>query len=178
MRKMDKANLKEKEMSIFSSVLTKVADIATGGIADKAIDAVKEYFPPDLSPEQKANIELKMKNIELEYQRMVENALVEASESLNKRIAINEGTAKDLLALPIIGRILLFCRGAQRPIWGFGVLYMDYMVYSGAWSLKEGQEASAFWVINLLVLGFLFGERTVKNLTPLILGFMGRVGKT
>jgi len=37
----------------------------------------------------------------------------------------------------------------------------------GRWQLSEQQE-SALWVINFLVLGFLFGERAVQNVAPLI----------
>jgi hypothetical protein len=52
---------------------------------------------------------------------------------------------------------------------------MDFMVFSGQWPLTGSttQNAansldlqSAFWVINFLVLGFLFGERAMRNVMP------------
>ncbi len=78
-----------------------------------------------------------------------------------------EGTEKDLLQIPVLGRIMLFLRGCQRPIWGFVILYIDLCVFSGKWELTEGSTTeSAFWVVNALVLGFLFSERAVKNVMP------------
>ena len=37
------------------------------------------------------------------------------------------------------------------------------------------QQQTAMIVINILVLGFLFGERTIKNLEPLIIKVFGKV---
>ena len=85
-----------------------------------------------------------------------------------------------------LGRIVIFLRGAQRPIWGYFVLVMDIMVFSGRWNLVKLAEQtktasmvdiqSAFWIINFLVLGFLFGERAVKNVMPLLQKQMGGGG--
>lgn len=158
-------------MSIVTSIIDKVAGIATGGLAEKAFDTVKAYFPPDLTPDQQAEIKAKLQALEIEKYRVISAAMNDAEQGINERVSMYEGTAKDLLALPIIGRVILFARGAQRPIWGFAVLYMDYMVYSGKWTLGQGSESDAFWLINMLVLGFLFGERSIKNLEPMISSF-------
>lgn len=57
----------------------------------------------------------------------------------------------------------------QRPIWGFALLYIDLKVFSGAWSMTpDSQTESAFWLLNLLILGFLFGERAVRNVMPMV----------
>jgi hypothetical protein len=88
----------------------------------------------------------------------------EADREFNARIRDLEGTAADLKSLPVLGNIMLFLRGSQRPIWGFCTLFLDYQVYSGAWKLTSGtQQEAAFYIINFLVLGFLFGERAVQN---------------
>ena len=51
------------------------------------------------------------------------------------------------------------------------------MWFMGRWQLNPQQE-SALWVINFLVLGFLFGERAVQNVAPLIAEIMAkRAGK-
>jgi len=98
----------------------------------------------------------------------VNDNLADAEKTLNKRIAQQEGTAKDLLQLPVIGRLVLFLRGLQRPVWGFFVMYIDYLWFTTPVTYTE-QQQTALMLINILVLGFLFGERTLKNLEPLIL---------
>ncbi|AUR87804.1 hypothetical protein NVP1104O_54 [Vibrio phage 1.104.O._10N.286.49.A12] len=149
-------------------MLDKLASILTGGLADTVMSGIKAYFPPDMSDEQKASVSLELQRIELEKQASVNKAVADAEKSINERIAISEGTAKDLMALPIVGRLLIFARGAQRPVWGFSTMYADYMWFSGQWSGLTQQQESSLWVINLLVLGFLFGERAVQNVAPLI----------
>lgn len=93
-----------------------------------------------------------------------------------------EGTAKDLMAIPVLGHIMLFLRGAQRVIWGFGALWMTFMVLSGSWSfsmtvqgpagdtlaVSDTQKMFLFICIDLLVLATLFGERALRNLLPII----------
>lgn len=149
-------------------MLDKLASILTGGLADTVMSGITKYFPPDMSDEQKASVNLELQRIELEKQASVNKAVADAEKSINERIAISEGTAKDLMALPIVGRLLIFARGAQRPVWGFSTMYADYMWFSGQWSGLTQQQESSLWVINLLVLGFLFGERAVQNVAPLI----------
>ena len=148
----------------------KLASFLTGGLADKAYKVVKDYFPPDMSDEQKAQVKLQLEKLQLEKQVEANRALLDAEKSVNERVAQLEGTAKDLLGMPVIGRVVLFARGCQRPAWGFGVMYADLMWFSGQWVDMTQQQESALWVINLLVLGFLFGERAVKNVAPLLVG--------
>ena len=100
--------------------------------------------------------------------------LADAERQVTERISLLEGTATDLRSVPIIGPIMLFMRGAQRPVWGFAVLYADMMWFSGKWGVMTPQQESALWVINLLVLGFIFGERAVANLAPVISDMMSR----
>ena len=131
-------------------------------------DGLMSYFPPDMSPQQKAELELRVGS--LLHQKEVEMAKIsnEAVESLNRRIKEQEGTAKDLLALPVLGRLVLFLRGLQRPAWGFATMYMDNKWFFGDGEFTERQQL-AMIIVNTLVLGFLFGERAVKNLEPLII---------
>lgn len=94
---------------------------------------------------------------------------LQAEQEFNLRVKDLEGTAKDLNQAGWIGRVVLFLRGAQRPLWGYFVAVMDFMVFSGKWNIVDNQQLeSAFWIINFLVLGFLFGERAVKNVAPLV----------
>ncbi|GAB6043318.1 hypothetical protein [Endothiovibrio diazotrophicus] len=148
--------------------INKIADVATGGLADTVLDAVKTYLPPSMSATEKSNLKLALEKLAMERERNTAAAITEAERVINERIAQYEGTASDLRAIPIIGPILIFVRGCQRPVWGLSTLYMDLQVFSGAWAVDEQRLMSALWIINLLVLGFLFGERAVKNLAPLI----------
>lgn len=163
------SNIFDKLIGVATGVATGGASDAVGGIAGAILDTVKAYLPPDMSPEKKAEMALAVQAQAFQHEKDVMAAANDAEKEVNDRIALYEGTASDLKSLPIVGPVMLFARGAQRPIWGFACLYMDYQVFSGAWKLEAGtQVAGAFYVINFLVLGFLFGERAVKNVAPFI----------
>lgn len=100
---------------------------------------------------------------ELEMQR----AEIEADKEFNSRIKQLEGTAKDLLQAGWMGKVVLFFRGAQRPAWGWGVLIFDWLYFTNRIEMG-GDGEKLLYVINLLVLGFLFGERALKNVAPLV----------
>lgn len=164
------------------SWLSKIADTLTGGLAGTILDTVKAYIPPGMTPQQEADLKLSLERLELEKQKEVNKAVADAEKAINARIAEYEGTASDLKAIPIIGPILIFARGAQRPVWGFATLYFDFLWFTGDLgmlaqdgirTLTEKQEVGLI-VINFLVLGFLFGERAVKNLIPIISQYMGK----
>jgi len=148
--------------------LAKVTEILGGSIFKEIKEGVMSYFPPDLSPLQKAEMELKVTQLLSEKQIQANQVLNEAAVQLDKRIAEQEGTASDLKAIPLIGSIVIFLRGVQRPLWGYATLYMDYKWFFELHTFSE-QQHTAMIVINFLVLGFLFGERTIKNLEPLII---------
>lgn len=145
-----------------------ILDIATSGVATSILDAIKQYFPPDLSPEKRENIRLAAEAVEAQRARDTAAAQIEADRVLNERIASLEGTASDLKAVPVLGAAMLFLRGAQRPCWGLGTLWIDYQVFTGSVIVTDPNLTSAFWTINALVLGFLFGERAVMNVLPLV----------
>lgn len=149
-------------------ILAKLTNFLSGGLGSKIVGAVRDYFPPSMSDKEKREFELKLLEIthiqELELLKTVQVA----DAKFNQRIKDMEGTAKDLKTIPILGSIILFMRGCQRPAFGVFTLVMDYLVFSGYWQLpRDSRLESAFFAINLLVLGFLFGERAVKNVLPL-----------
>lgn len=156
------------------SILAKVTSFLGGSLFKEIKEGVMAYLPPDLSPTQKAEIELKVQAMLHEKELETNKQLNEAAAQLDRRIAEQEGTAKDLLAMPLLGRLVLFLRGLQRPVWGFATIYMDYTWFfnNDALGFSEKQE-TAMILINILVLGFLFGERTIKNLSPLIIKVFG-----
>jgi len=153
-------------------VLSKVTDFLGGSLFKEIKEGVMSYFPPDMSPQQKAEAELKLQQFLNEKEINANKILSDAAAQLDKRIAEQEGTAKDLLAMPILGRLVLFLRGLQRPVWGFFTMYIDGKWFTESPTYTE-QQQTALIVINILVLGFLFGERTLKNLEPLIIKVFG-----
>lgn len=155
-------------------LLDGVLNAVTGGLGSDIVKAVASHFPPDMSEEQKAAVKLAADNLELQRMVQATTAMGDAEKSLNERIALYEGTASDLKGVPYLGALMLFLRGAQRPIWGFATIYLDYLVFTGQAdkAMANPTTASAFWVINVLVLSFLFGERALTNLMPLITQMM------
>lgn len=157
------------------NILAKVTSFIGGGLFKEIKETAMAYFPPDMNPQQKAEAELAIDKALMEKQRQANQILLDAARQLDSRIKEQEGTAKDLLGLPFIGRFVLFLRGVQRPAWGFGTFYLDFRWLFDAGVTFTAQQELALTIINLLVLGFLFGERTVKNLEPLILKMFDRI---
>lgn len=153
-------------MSI-AKLLSGVTNFLGGGIFKEIKETVLTYLPPDLSPLQKAEVELKISEMLAAKQAEANRVLSDAAAQLDKRIGEQEGTASDLNALGWIGRPIVFLRGVQRPAWGFATLWLDYkwIFSTNEFSQEQGL---AMIIINVLVLGFLFGERAVLNLQPLI----------
>lgn len=115
--------------------------------------------------------EFQLKAQEIMHRREVQAREAEARqrEEFNQRIKDLEGTASDLNQAGWLGRVVLFFRGLQRPLWGFLTLFIDIQVFSQAWEIQEGSlQETAFFAVNVLVLGFLFGERAIKNVMPFI----------
>lgn len=150
------------------AIFDKIASMFGGGLVDSVLDTVKAYFPPGMTPQQEAELRLNIERMAFEKQKQADAMLADAERQVTERISLLEGTATDLRAVPIVGPLMLFMRGIQRPVWGFAVLYADMMWFSGKWGVMTAQQESALWVINLLVLGFIFGERAVANLAPII----------
>lgn len=154
-------------------ILSKLTEFVSGGLFGEIKDVAKTWWPPDMSEAEKAEKEFQLQQFLDAKQQRLENLLGKASEQLDKRIAEQEGTAKDLKTIPVLGHLIIFLRGVQRPLWGYATLYMDYRWFFEVHEFTE-QQQTAMIVINLLVLGFLFGERTIKNLEPLIIKVFGK----
>lgn len=150
------------------NLLDKISGLFGGSLVDSVLDTVKAYLPPGMTPQQEAELKLELERLAFEKQKQADAMMADAERQVTERISLLEGTATDLRSVPFIGPIMLFMRGVQRPVWGFAVLYADMMWFSGKWGEMSEQQESSLWVINLLVLGFLFGERAVANLAPVI----------
>jgi hypothetical protein len=170
-------------------IFTKIFDVLGSSVISTVADTVKAYFPPSMSDQEKAELTLKIAEAEHSRTLQLMNAANQVEIEFNKRLQMMEGTAADLAQFGFMGRIIIFLRGCQRPFWGLGTLYIDILVFTGKITIKftepaqvlDGKwypgggwtpEGAAFVILNLLVLGFLFGERAVKNILPIILEFL------
>ena len=150
-----------------TNVLTKVGDALSGGLFESIYKTVTTYFPPNMPEEKREELKIALQELTRQRESDAQRHMQEAERLLTERIKELEGTAADLKALPIVGRIILFARGAQRPVWGFFTMYLDWRWFS-EWQLNT-QQQTALIAINLLVLGFLFGERAAKNVAPFVI---------
>ena len=167
-------------MSFFKTIASTVLG-GENSLGAKIVNTIAGQFPEKLSEGNRAQIEAAVTQATRGHEVQLLNIAHEGDVEFNDRIKAMEGTAGDLQRFGFIGKFLIFLRGAQRPAWGYGVLYLDFQVFSGQWSLAQNTSPGgmltlegAFWVVNFLVLGFLFGERTVKNVLPLIQAKFGR----
>lgn len=155
------------------SILKGIREFLTGGLGDKIYQGIKDYFPPDMSEADKALLQLKIKEVDHQHQMEGQRLQLEAEAAVTERIAQLEGTVSELKTIPFVGAFVIFTRAMQRQVWGYSTLYINFLWFSGKWTYTEQQE-SAMWVINLLVLGFLFGERAIQNIAPLISDLMSK----
>lgn len=155
---------------IFSSGIDKVATAVTNGLDNLFTSDEEKLILANKKLEIEAAVKTELTKMENEFNLKVD-------EEFNRRTLALEGTASDLKAIPILGSIVLFFRGMQRVIIGYGTMYVDFNVFSGLWKLQDDALMSAFWIINFLVFGFLFGERTLKNVLPIAIEFFRTVNK-
>lgn len=147
-------------------VLETLTSFVGGGLFKEAKEIIQSYWPPELPPEKRMEMELRLQQAEVQKEIELGKLVNEQTEVLTKRIADLEGTAADLKGIPVFGPLMLFIRGSQRPAWGIGTMYADFMWFSGAWSNLSQQQEAALYLVNALVLGFLFGERAIQNIAP------------
>ncbi len=156
------------------SIIDKIASLFGGGLVDGVLKTVEKYLPPDMSQAEKAEMKLELQRLAFEKQKQADYMMADAERRVTERISLLEGTATDLRSVPVIGPIMLFMRGVQRPVWGFATMWADGMWFSGQWGSLSQQQESALWLINMLVLSFLFGERAVSNLAPIVSEFIAK----
>lgn len=162
----------------------KVVDIAqtiTGTASPQdALNAIKAS--PDMALQfQKAILDQKVQLLQLENQRAKDEADAdnEADRVLNARMAAMEGTAADLKAVPIAGPLMLFLRGSQRILIGYGTAWLDFDWLTGGMQTLNDLQQRLLLTASLLVFVVLFGERAVKNIAPLVIDLLGqRKGNT
>lgn len=91
-----------------------------------------------------------------------------ADALLTARIAQLEGTAQEWKGVPIVGPAMLFLRGAQRIVIGYGVSWLDYLWLTGGLGTLNTMQERALFTATLLVFVVMFGERAIRNVSPLV----------
>ncbi len=169
-------------MSLFDAISQHQQSSGLGKTLSDTLSPV--FTAAALTLEQKDIITSAISDIARQYEIKLLEIAKEQDEQISEKIKELEGTERDLQAGSWLGSFLRLLRGSQRLVWGYAVLFFDFMVFSGSWNLASltkqfGTDAStvvgeniisAFWVINLLVLAVLFGERAIINLLPIIQG--------
>jgi hypothetical protein len=139
-----------------------------GDFVKNAMDFVNTRWPPNMSESDKAQMELVITDM-LHKQAMDLAAVAQKDEAaFNQRIVDLEGTAHDLKSIPFIGALIIFLRGAFRPMFAYMVAYVDWLYFTTDTAHWPEQQQTLLIAINLLVLAFFFGERAMKNVMPLI----------
>ena len=150
------------------ALLDKIGGLLGGGLGAKIAEIIGNRIA-DKAEAEKARVELETAIGERahEIERMTLEAVAEAERQFNERTIAMEGTANDLKALPYVGAVVIFLRGAYRPLFAYFTAYLDWVYFISGMGWTERQE-SLLLAINLLVLIFFFGERAMKNVMPLI----------
>ena len=151
--------------SLFSNVLKGDSLVdQLGNAVDRFVTTGEEKHEMQV---QKERLKAEVAQLVHEQELQMQNAELEATAEFNNRIKELEGTAADLIQAGWLGRIVLFLRGLQRPLWGYGTFYFNLQYFTGKIEMTP-QGESLLYVIDILVLGFLFGERAVKNVAPMV----------
>ena len=152
--------------------LDKIGNFIGQGFLKEVGEVVDKFVT---TKEDKAEMKRLMSELTHKQEMELYKLSIDAEQEFNQRIKDLEGTAQDLNKSGFFGKVIIFFRGAQRPLWGYFVAFMDLMVFSKQWDVTGNESLeSAFWIINFLVLGFLFGERAVKNVAPLVKNMLSK----
>lgn len=119
-------------------LLEKLTDFVGGGLFKEAKELIKEYWPPDLSPEKRAELELRLNEIETDKEiRLAElaqaNFQTEADDKKNAR------SEHKLSLMPALLSLLLTCFIA-------GIVWMLFYV-----EMPEGSKEVLFMLLGIVV---------------------------
>lgn len=155
------------------AVAGKVVDIAqavTGQASpDAALKAIQSN--PQLALKFKQAVldqQVELARIAAQREKDAAEADNEADRVLTERIAQLEGTAQEWKGVPIVGPAMLFLRGAQRIVIGYGVAWVDYLWLTGGLGTLNTMQERALFTATLLVFTVMFGERAIRNVAPLV----------
>jgi hypothetical protein len=153
-----------------------IASFFTGDAGKEVVGFIRDRFPAKLSEAELAEIEAEADRRDMDKKERAEEWAAQQEQRFFDFTRDMEGTASDLKQVPFLGPIIIFLRGAFRPVFSYFTMYLDYRWFVHDTSKWTEQQMTAMIVINLIVLVFFFGERAVKNLAPLIARVFGGGG--
>ncbi len=120
------------------SLLDKITDFVGGGLFKEAKELIKDYWPPDLSPEKRAELELKL--TEAEHEKEIKLAeLTQAQLQTEADDKKNARAEHKLSLMPAMLSLLLTCFIA-------GIVWMLFYV-----EMPEGSKEVLFMLLGIVV---------------------------
>lgn len=150
-----------------------IAGFFGGDTGKELVGFIRDRWPAKLSDAELAEIEHENNRLEFEREQAAMRWANEQDAAFFQFTKEMEGTASDLKGVPLLGPIVIFMRGMFRPIFAYFTMYLDFTWFTTDTSHWTEQQNMAMIVINIIVLVFFFGERTVKNLLPMIAQVFG-----
>jgi hypothetical protein len=159
-------------LDIGKKIVGGVTGLLTGNpITSTVLDALS-----GVDPLKKAEIEIKVKEIEHKINMEASTLGHTIQTEFNEHVEAMTGTAKDLMAMGKLGKFMLFVRGMQRPGVVALVCLFDYNCYINM-AVYSDRAMTLLTAMNIVVLATLFGERAIKNVLPLLRAYMGKGAK-
>lgn len=120
------------------SLLDKITDFVGGGLFKEAKELIKDYWPPDLSPEKRAELELKL--TEAEHNKEIKLAeLTQAQLQTEADDKKNARAEHKLSLMPAMLSLLLTCFIA-------GIVFLLFYV-----EMPEGSKEVLFMLLGIVV---------------------------
>jgi K+-sensing histidine kinase KdpD len=120
------------------SLLDKITDFVGGGLFKEAKELIKDYWPPDLSPEKRA--ELDMRLTEAEHEKEIKLAeLTQAQLQTEADDKKNARSEHKLSLMPAMLSLLLTCFIA-------GIVFLLFYV-----EMPEGSKEVLFMLLGIVV---------------------------
>jgi len=101
------------------------------------------------------------------YELAMRREALEGNKAFREFILAYEGSAETYRDVWFFGPLLIFIRGCIRPAFTVGAMYWDWQLFSSS-EVWDGMRMKLLLIINVLVLIFWFGERSVKYILPLV----------
>ena len=156
------------------SILAGIGKFLSGGTGKEVVGFIRDRFPAKLSEGESKELEMAADEMDKNHERALLEFAAQQDQVFNERTILMEGTAKDLQQFGFLGNIVVFLRGLFRPTFAYFTMSLDFMWFTGDTSNWTDQQNTAMIVINIIVLVFFFGERSVKNLLPMIAQVFGK----
>jgi hypothetical protein len=120
------------------SLLDKITDFVGGGLFKEAKELIKDYWPPDLSPEKRAELEMRL--TEAEHEKEIKLAeLTQAQLQTEADDKKNARAEHKLSLMPAMLSLLLTCFIA-------GIVFLLFYV-----EMPEGSKEVLFMLLGIVV---------------------------